>query len=186
MAELPDPTPRLSPDDAAALATMASVRAHAEGRAALGQVYVRMFNNPSVARAVGALGEQLRFGGLLPDRQRELVILRYAARRRLGYEWSHHVRPARQAGLDDATVAALLGESLPAGLSEVEAALVGAVDAVVSGEEIPPAVQARVVAAHGEAGIVEVVALCGLYGLIGAVLTSFAIGVEDGMPTPPF
>lgn len=83
MATLPDPTPGLSAEDRAALERMAAVRSEADGRASLGQVYVRMFNNPGVARAVGALGERLRFHGVLPARVRELAILRFAARRRL-------------------------------------------------------------------------------------------------------
>ena len=43
-----------------------------------------MFNNPGVATKVGALGEQLRFHGVLPDDVRELAVLRFAARQRVG------------------------------------------------------------------------------------------------------
>ncbi len=184
MAALPDPTPRLSADDRAALQRMAAARADADGRSSLAEVYVRMFNNPGVARAVGALGEQLRFHGVLPARVRELAILRFAARRRLGYEWAHHQRPARLAGLDQPTVDALL--SPDAGLSGIDADVVDAVDAVVDGHAVPDAAQARLVASHGEAGAVELVALCGLYGLIGAIVTSFEVPIEEGLPDPPF
>ena len=79
MARLLDSTDALSAPDREALDRMAAARADADGRAALGDVYVRMFNNPAVARAVGALGKHLRFTGALPDDARELVILRYAA-----------------------------------------------------------------------------------------------------------
>ena len=86
MATLPDPTDTLKGSDRALFDRMASVRSHAEGRALLGEVYVRMFNNPEVAAKVGALGEHLRFHGVLPDEVRELVILRYASRQGFGYE----------------------------------------------------------------------------------------------------
>jgi hypothetical protein len=33
---------------------------------------------------------------------------------------------------------------------------------------------------------VELVALCGLYGLIGAIVTSFEIPIEEGLPQAPF
>jgi 4-carboxymuconolactone decarboxylase len=186
MARLPDPTPRLSEEDRAALDRMAAVRSGAEGSSSLGAVYVCMFNNPAVARAVGALGEQLRFHGVLPARTRELAILRFAARRRFGYEWSHHQRPARLAGLDPGTIDALLQQNASDILFDVDGAVAAAVDAIVDGFDIPADVQARVTAAHGEAGVVEIVALCGLYALIGAMVTSFDVSLEAQMPPAPF
>ena len=185
MAELPDPTGSLTGDDLATFRHMAAARAHAEGRAALGEVYVRMFNNAGVAASVGQLGEHLRFGATLPDDVREAVILRFAVRVRVGYEWSHHQRPARLAGLRDDQIAGITAGEVPASLADATQAVLEAVDAVVAQQSIPPAVQDRIVAAHGTAGVVEVVALCGLYGLMGAMVTSFDIPIEDGLPTPP-
>jgi alkylhydroperoxidase family enzyme len=186
MASLPDPTAALGPDDRAALERMAAARAGADGRAALADVYVRMFNNPAVARAVGALGEHLRFDGVLPDDARELAILRYSARQGFGYEWSHHLRPARLAGIPEDVVAALAGEAVPEGLAPERRAVVEAVDAVAARRSIPPGVQERVATAFGQAGVVEVVALCGLYALMGYTVTAFDIAVEEGFPPAPF
>jgi alkylhydroperoxidase family enzyme len=118
MASLPDPTGSLTGADRALFDHMAAVRAHAEGRPQLGEVYVRMFNNPGVAAKVGALGEHLRFSATLPDPVRELVILRYSARQRVGYEWAHHQRPARLAGVDQATIDEVTAGGLPAGLPD--------------------------------------------------------------------
>jgi alkylhydroperoxidase family enzyme len=165
---------------------MASVRSHAEGHAELGQVYIAMFNNPEVAKLVGALGEHLRFDGVLPDDVRESVILRTAARRRFAYEWSHHVRPATLAGLEESTIAALAEETVPAELDRGLAAAVGAVDHVLGGREIPGDVQSVIVGAWGAEGVVELVALCGLYGLIGGMVQAFGIEVEPGFPAAPF
>lgn len=186
MAELPDPTTDLTPEERVMFEHMAGARSHAEGRPELGEVYVRMFNHPDVALAVGALGEQLRFRGVLPDDVRELVILGFASRRRFGYEWAHHQRPARLAGLDEATIAAITAGEVPAALSDSSRAVLEAVDAVVEQRSIPAGVQQRVVGAHGYRGVVEVVVLCGLYGLMGDMVTAFDIPVEDGLPTPPF
>jgi alkylhydroperoxidase family enzyme len=186
MARLPDPTGALSAADREALERMAAARAGAEGRAALGDVYVRMFNNPAVARAVGALGEHLRFGGVLPDDARELVILRYAARQGFGYMWSHHLRPARQAGIPEEVVAALADDGVPEGLAPERRAVVEAVDAVVARRSIPAEVQERVEAAFGLPGVVEVVALCGLYAMMGYTVAAFDVELEEGFPHPPF
>lgn len=186
MAELPDPIPELSDVDRATLEQMAVARSHAEGRHALGEVYVRMFNNPGVARTVGALGEHLRFLGVLPDDVRELVILRFAARRRFGYEWAHHQRPAHLAGLHDATIDSVTAGEVPDTLPDASRAVLEAVDAVSDLRSIPADIQQRVVAEHGYAGVVEVVALCGLYGLMGDMIIAFDIPIEPGLPTPPF
>lgn len=50
MAELPDPTETLKGDDRAIFDHKAAARSHAEGRSQLGDVYVRMFNNPGWRR----------------------------------------------------------------------------------------------------------------------------------------
>ncbi|MDM4719352.1 carboxymuconolactone decarboxylase family protein [Micromonospora sp. WMMA1363] len=180
MATLPDPTERLRGDDRAAYERMADARAHADGRATLGDVYVRMFNNPGVAVKVGALGEHLRFHATLPDDVRELVILRFARRCGLSYEWSHHQRPARLAGVSPTTIDRLASGEIPDDLPDATRAALEVVDAVVAARPVPGDVQDRFVAAHGTAGIVEVVALCGLYSLMGYMVTAFEIPLERG------
>jgi 4-carboxymuconolactone decarboxylase len=145
-----------------------------------------MFHNPGVTAKVGALGEHLRFHGVLPDAVRELVILRYAARQRYGYEWSHHQHPARLAGLDQDTIDALTAGQVPESLPDASRAALEAVDAVVAKRSIPAALQQRFVAVHGNAGIVELVALCGLYAIMGNMVTAFDIEIEEGLSAPPF
>jgi 4-carboxymuconolactone decarboxylase len=182
MAELPDPRPTADPTTLDEMQRIAQVRSHADGRAELAAVYVAMFNNPAVARLVGALGEHLRFDGTLPDDVRELAILRYAARRRLSYEWAHHVRPATLAGVDEATITALAADAVPLGLDPTHAATVEAVDQIVDGREIAPDTQRILTREFGDAGVVELVALCGLYALMGYMTAAFAIEPEPDLP----
>jgi 4-carboxymuconolactone decarboxylase len=186
MATLPDPTTTLKGADRELFDHMASARAHADGRARLGEVYVRMFNNPGVAEKVGALGEHLRFRGVLPDAVRELVILRFSARQRYGYEWSHHQRPAKLAGLSQDAIEAVTAGQIPDTLPDASQAALQAVDAVVSKRSIPAGVQQRFVDVHGNTGIVELVALCGLYAIMGDMVTAFDITIEEGLRDPPF
>jgi glyoxylate carboligase len=75
--------------------------------------------------------------------------------------------------------------SLPAGRSDDARAVLEAVDAVVDTRSIPEDVQRRVVAAPGESGAVEIVALCGLYAIMGYMVTAFDIPIEEGFPSPP-
>jgi len=186
MAALPDPTETLKGDDREVFEHMATTRAHAEGRPQLGDVYVRMFNNPGVAEKVGALGEHLRFHGVLPDAVRELIILRFSARQGYGYEWSHHQRPAKLGGLDQTTIDAFTLGEIPDTLPDASRAALEAVDAVVAKQSIPPQVQKRFTDVFGNEGIVELVALCGLYGIMGYMIKAFDIEIEEGLPRPPF
>jgi 4-carboxymuconolactone decarboxylase len=186
MATLPDPSETLVDAERAVYEHMASVRAHSDGRSHLAEVYVRMFNNPGVATRVGALGEHLRFHGVLPDAVRELVILRYAARQKAGYEWSHHQRPAKLAGISQEVIDGLAAGDLPDALPDASKAVLEAVDAVVALRSIPADVQQRIVAAHGVAGAVEVVALCGFYTIMAYMVSAFDIPIEEGLPAAPF
>lgn len=186
MARLPDPTETLTGADREIFDHMASARAYAEGRAHLGDVYVNMFNNPGVAAKVGALGEHLRFHGVLPDEVRELVILRYATREQFGYEWSHHQRPAKLAGIDQEVIDALTAGKVSKSLSDASQATLEIVDALCAKKSIPADVQKRFVDVHGVDGIVEVVAVCGLYAIMGYMTKAFDIAVEEGLPDPPF
>lgn len=185
MAPLPDPKNSLSPIDREVFDHMAQARSHAEGRSHLGKVYVAMFNNPGVAAKVGALGEHLRFGGTLPDDVRELTILRYASRQGFWYEWSHHQRPAHLAGVDQDTIDAVTAGDVPESLPTSTQAVLRAVDAVAAKKSIPADLQHQIVETHGNAGVVEVVAICGLYAMMGYTVTAFDIAIEDGLPEPP-
>lgn len=186
MAEIPDPTNTLTGKDRELFDHMASARAYAEGRSHLGDVYVRMFNNPGVAEKVGALGEHLRFHGTLPDDVRELVILRFSVRQQFPYEWSHHQRPAKLAGISQEVIDAITAGEIPDTLSDASQATLEAVDAISAKKSIPVDVQRRLVDVHGVSGLVEIVAICGLYAIMGFMTTAFDIQIEEGLPQPPF
>ena len=165
---------------------MATVRAHEDGTATLGTVYQTMFHAPGVARRVGALGDEIRFHGVLPDDVRELVILRYSSRAGFGYEWSHHQRPARLADLDPATVDAITAGEIPTSLRPEQQAALTAVDQVIAHRSIPVQVQRVLINSFGEAGAVELVVTCGLYAIMGYTVVAFDIATEPRLPPAPF
>lgn len=182
MSALPDPTETLSGPDLLTYEHMAAVR----GEGALEDVYVRMYNNPSLATLIGSLGEHLRYHGRLPDDVRELVILHVARRTASPYVWAHHIGPARGSGLDAAAIEALGRGEVPQGLSAVQDAALLATDRVLDMEPIPADVQDCLDEAFGAAGIVELCALVGHYRLIGGFVAACEIEVEPGFPLAPF
>jgi alkylhydroperoxidase family enzyme len=189
MAKLPDPTDRLDPDARALAEHIASARAGAEGTDRQSNVYLAMLNNPGVTARVSALGEHVRFDGCLPGDVRELVVLRYSVEQGFGYEWAHHRHIALEEGVHEAVVDAITaGRPVEAeefgALRDDQRAALEATDAVVDRRSIPSSTQRRLVSAHGEAGIVELVAICGLYALMGYMATAFDVPIEEGLPVP--
>jgi 4-carboxymuconolactone decarboxylase len=174
MAPLPDPTATLAGDDLATYRAMTDRR----GEGHLGDVYGRMFNDPAVARLVGDLGAHLRYEGTLPGDVRELVILHLARRLDLPYVWVHHLNPADAAGLPPAAVDAVAREAEPPDLSPLARAALRAADAVLDLRSIPDDDQAEITRALGTGAVVELVALVGLYQLIGGTVRAFDIDVE--------
>ena len=58
-------------------------------------------HHPALAKAFLRFNVHLLMSSTLPPRIRELAILRVAHRRDCAYEWSHHVRMAKEEGITD-------------------------------------------------------------------------------------
>jgi 4-carboxymuconolactone decarboxylase len=180
VAALPDPTSALSAEQRDAYDRIAAVR----GEGQMLEVYHRLFNHPAVATGIGALGEQLRYRGQLPDDVRELVVLREARRMGVAYEWAHHVGPARAAGLSDEVLAALEAGDDPPGLRDDQRLALEAAAAVHELRRIPDALQDALTDAFGVAGVIELAAVVGIYRLMGGMVIAFDVDIEPGFPRP--
>lgn len=64
-------------------------------------------HHPALAKAFLRFNVHLLTSSTLPPRIRELAILRVAHRRDCAYEWSHHVRMAKDEGITDDEIAAV-------------------------------------------------------------------------------
>lgn len=179
MAALPPLTEAQLAPSGAEIEHMTAVRSHAEGTGQLGNVYLTLLHNPALAVQVGKLGETIRFHGVLPDDVRELVILRFAARRGYRYEIAHHYRAATLAGLSDETIRALLRLEMPPNLRSDQVAAIRATDAVGADQSIPADVQSTLAEEHGDAGVVELVVCCGLYSIMGITTVALDVPIED-------
>lgn len=179
MAALPPLTEAQLAASRAEIEHMAAARSHAEGTGQLGNVYLTLLHNPALAVQVGKLGETIRFHGVLPDDVRELVILRFAARRRYRYEIAHHYRAATLAGLDDETIRELLRLEMPLNLRGDQVAAIRATDAISADQSIPANDQNTLTAAHGDAVIVDLVVCCGLYSIMGITTVALDVPIED-------
>ena len=156
MARLPDPTETLNGADLEAYQRMAAERAYADGRSALGAVYVNMFNNPAVAMIVGQLGAQIRFHGELPDgRSANWRSSGSPPASDSATSGSHHQRPAKLAGITEDVIQSITAGEIPTSLDPPLQAVLRAVDAVAAKQSIPQETQDELVRQFGTPGLIE-------------------------------
>jgi 4-carboxymuconolactone decarboxylase len=140
-------------------------------------------HRPELAQAMSGLGLVLRFNSSFEPRLREFTILLTGRHWDCQFEWTSHEAEARKAGLADASI-----ETLRAGGSRFAAADEQAVHdygmELLTRHFAADATYRRVLAIFGVAGVVELTALIGYYGLVALTLNAAEFEVPDGM-TPP-
>src|SRR5215210_8031884 len=180
MARLPSLTrEQLDPEAQAVWDRAAASRGSVRGPTAF------LMHHPAVADRVSELGAQLRFRGVLPDADRELVILTAGREVEATYEWAAHEPLGREAGVRHEAIEVLRDQRSTAGLQPREALIIDTVRALYRDHRIPDELYTRVEAELGRQGLVELVALAGYYGLIGFVLNAFEADLPEGV-TPAF
>ena len=134
---------------------------------------------PGAGRRLSALGATLRFGTSIERRLSEIAIITTGARWQAEFEWWAHAPMAREHGVAGAVVDAIgRGEDPPFEADDERAVYTVARQLAHSGRLDKEAYDA----AHaflGDAGMVELVSLCGYYTLISFLLNAFAV------PLPP-
>jgi len=138
---------------------------------------------PGVGRHLSALGGRLRFRTSIDRRLSELAIITVGAAWKAEFEWWAHARMAREHGVSDAVVEAIgRGEDPPFAADDERVIYTVARELTATGQLAQAAYDAaqRLL---GDAGLVELVALCGYYTLISYVLNAFDVPLPDGAPT---
>ena len=135
---------------------------------------------PGAGRRLSSLGAKLRFGTSIERRLSEIAILTTGARWQAEFEWWAHAPMARAYGVADAVVDAIgCGTDPPFEADDERAVYAAARQLSLSGRLDQEAYDA----AHrylGDAGMVELVSLCGYYTMISFLLNAFAVPLPPG------
>lgn len=119
----------------------------------------------------------------LGHRDRQLVILRTAFAWRCGYVWAQHVEISRRFSvLSDDEMAALCGDG--GGWSDVERALIAAVDETRRVGEVSDAVWSVLAERYDDAELLDLLFTIGQYGLISTTLRTLRVQLDDGLALP--
>ena len=175
MASLPDPTKSLSGEGLTVYQDIASRRA-SKGVHHLGP-YVPLLNDPELARRVEQLGYYYKYEATLPRDIYQFIVLVFAKTCNVEFEWLDHIAAARAAGLSETMIDAIgKGETkFSAPFDKVHACMSYALQY----QSIPRALQDEIISAYGISGLLEIVTLCGFYGMIGMINACFDV------PLPP-
>ena len=114
-------------------------------------------------------------GGRLPRRDTEIVILRVALNCDCAYEWDHHVRLGRRAGLTGEDVERVRQGPDAAGWPRRQAALLRAADELHELRDVTDGTWADLREHLDERGLVELCLLVGHYEMLAMTINSLGI-----------
>jgi 4-carboxymuconolactone decarboxylase len=125
------------------------------------------------------------FNGRLPDRDRELLILRVAWLTRCQFEWASHEPLARRVGVTEQNIdAVMIGPAAP-GWNRREAALMRAVDELMADNLIGDTTWAILRAAYDDLQLIEIPVVVGQYQLVAYFNNTFGVEADPALPRLP-
>jgi 4-carboxymuconolactone decarboxylase len=140
-------------------------------------LYRALGNHPALAAAWTEFANAIRHDSRTPRALRELMILRTAQIARSEYEWAHHLRMARKAGVPEDKIAALAqwrGSKLFDARERAAIALTEAVMACDVGD----AVHAEAKRHFDDAEYVELCLTAGFYALVSRMLDAMRVELD--------
>jgi AhpD family alkylhydroperoxidase len=178
-------TPRVRPGRLAEVGLFTWLFAHASGRVAgTGPInlFLTLGRRPRLFHRWLLFAGALMPGGSLPRRESELVILRVAHLRDCTYEFEHHVRLARRAGIGPADVTRVTTGPDASGWTPREQAVLTAVDRLHTGRDLDDATFGELRRHLTEPECVELVLLAAHYEMLATAIT--ALRIEPDTPRP--
>ena len=116
--------------------------------------------------------------GKLPRRETELAILRVAHLASCGYEFEHHVRLGRRAGLREPDLERVVAGPEADGWSERERAILAAVDALHSDRDLSDAQWDSLRGHLDEREAIELLMLAGHYEMLATTIKTLRIETD--------
>ncbi len=142
-------------------------------RGAVVAPFVPLLRSPELTGHVQRLGAYLRYRSALGQRLTELAILVTAKHYAQAVEWAIHAPIAVREGVAQATVDAIDRHERPTSMPDDEALVHDYCRELLQGRgQVGDALWAQAIARFGEAGVVDMTATCGYYGLLALVMNA--------------
>jgi alkylhydroperoxidase family enzyme len=148
-------------------------------------IFPTLARHEELFRAWLPFGGFLLGGGVLPARERELLILRTGHNCGCAYEWGQHVHIAEALGMGREEILRVAEGPGGEGWSEADAALLRAADELHDRAKISDATWARLMERYDERGLIELTMLVGHYHMVAYALNSLEVELDDGLEGLP-
>lgn len=142
-------------------------------------------HHPKLLKRFNLLGGFILNKGLLPEREREMVILRIGWNARAVYEFGQHTVIGRRCGLTDEEIAALTKAPDEHEWSADDRALIAMADDLSADDCVSDATWAALSTRWSDAELVELLIVAGFYRLVSGFLNSAGVQLDDGVPGFP-
>ncbi len=149
-----------------------------------GGPYSMLLHSPAMAQHIAATEDYFRTSSLLPDADREIIILTAAREVDARYAWSRHEIRARNVGIRPEVIEALRAKaSIDQFAGGKERLLVEFTRTLMREHTLPDELFAQMEREFGRAKFVEAVGLLGHYITIGTVIRMFEVEPPEGSKT---
>ena len=157
----------------------------AVGGATPANIFLTLAHNTRVFKKFSDMGGTLLFRGVVPDREREVVILRVGWNCQSVYEFGQHTVIGKKVGLSDAEITNLCQPLAAGSWSADDADLITAADELCADDCIGDATWARLAAKWSPDALVEIVVCAGFYRMVSGFLNSAGVQLDAGVPSWP-
>ena len=148
-----------------------------------GGPYSMLLHSPAMAQHIAATEDYFRTSSLLPDADREIIILAAAREVDARYAWSRHEVRAHKAGIRPEVIEALRAKAPVSQFSGKERLLVEFTRTLMGEHTLPDELFGRMEQEFGRAKFIEAVGLLGHYITIGTVIRLFEVEPPAGTKT---
>ncbi|MBM2802793.1 MAG: carboxymuconolactone decarboxylase family protein [Deltaproteobacteria bacterium] len=153
------------------------------GRTGGGGPYSMLMHSPAMAEHFAATEDYFRNHSLLPDPDREVIILTAAREVEAHYAWSRHEIRAHKVGIQPQTIEALRARAPLDKFAGREKLLVEFTRTLMHDHVLSDELFARMENEFGPAKFIEAVGLLGHYITIGTVIRMFDVRPPEGSKT---
>lgn len=148
-------------------------------------IFSTMAHNPTVLKRFTNYAGYFLNKGLIPPREREIVILRVGANCRAVYEFGQHTLIGRRVGLTDDEIRALTLDADAHPWSADDRALIDMSDELCADDCVGERTWSSLSSRWTPAELVELVMVAGTYRLVSGFLNTMGVELDDATPGWP-
>jgi len=141
-------------------------------------IFLTLARHPKLLKRWTVFGSHVLNKSTLPDRERELAILRIGHLCRSGYEWSQHARIGKDIGLTDEEIERIKEGPKASGWSATDRAVLQATDELHTDTFITDATWNELKRTYRDDQLMDLIFAVGNYTLVSMALNTLGVQLE--------